>query len=312
MKIFAAPLQGYTEAPFRHFHAGVYGTCGGAADAYYIPFLRVEHGEPRSRDLRDALSPLNDNHTVVPQIIARDAAEFSMLTDLLVSGGHTTIDLNMGCPFTPQVRKGRGAGLIPRREQLLNIADLMHGKAERGTKFTIKMRLGIDRPDEWIENIDVINSMPLTHVTVHPRVARQQYGGTLHLDEFTALLDRLRHPVVFNGELHNPADIESVSLRFPTLVAVMTGRGLLARPSLIAEWRKGREWDRDKRIRHLLALHDGVRQHYETTLCGETQILSKLKPFWDYLEEEIGHKTTKAIRKATTLPHYNQAITSIH
>ena len=312
MKIFSAPLQGYTEAPFRHFHAEVYGTCGGAADAYYTPFLRVEHGEPRSRDLRDAQSQLNANHTIVPQIIARDAAEFSMLTDLLVSGGHTTIDLNMGCPFPPQVRKGRGAGLIPRCDALHPIAQLMHDRAARGTHFSIKMRLGVDSPDEWLGSIDVINSMPLTHVTVHPRIARQQYSGTLHLEEFSSLLDRLKHPVVFNGDLHTPADIDAIITRFPNIMAVMVGRGLLARPSLIAEWREGRDWDKDKRIRHLLALQDGIRQHYETTLCGETQILSKLKPFWDYLEEEIGHKTAKAIRKATTLPRYNQAITSIY
>lgn len=311
MKIFAAPLQGYTEAPFRHFHTGVYGTCGGAADVYYTPFVRVEHGEPRSRDLRDTRSPLNANHTVVPQIIARDAAEFSMLTDLLIADGHPTIDLNMGCSFPPQVRKGRGAGLIPRHDELLTIAYMMHDKAERGTQFTIKMRLGIDSPDEWMDSIDVINSMPLTHVTVHPRVARQQYGGSLYLNEFSSLLDRLRHPVVFNGDLRTPADIEAVSQRFPTIKAVMTGRGLLARPSLIAEWREGRTWDRDKRIRHLLALHDGIRQHYESTLCGETQILSKLKPFWDYLEEEIGHKTAKAIRKAPTLPRYTEVIAFI-
>ena len=52
-------MQGFTEAPFRHFHAGVYG----AADCYFSPFLRVDHGAVRGRDLRtfmqtaDALQP---------------------------------------------------------------------------------------------------------------------------------------------------------------------------------------------------------------------------------------------------------------
>jgi tRNA-dihydrouridine synthase len=49
MKLMCAPMQGFTEAPFRHFHAGVYG----AADCYFSPFLRVDHGAVRGRDLRD-------------------------------------------------------------------------------------------------------------------------------------------------------------------------------------------------------------------------------------------------------------------
>lgn len=49
MKIFFAPLQGYTEAAYRKAHQEV---CGGV-DAYLSPFLRLEHGQIRRRDLRD-------------------------------------------------------------------------------------------------------------------------------------------------------------------------------------------------------------------------------------------------------------------
>ena len=47
--LFAAPMQGYTEAPYRHFHARIFG----GIDCYVSPFLRIDHGEVRRRDLRD-------------------------------------------------------------------------------------------------------------------------------------------------------------------------------------------------------------------------------------------------------------------
>lgn len=309
MKLFAAPLQGYTEASFRHFHAEVYGTCGGAADVYYTPFVRIEHGEARHRDLNDTRSPLNGNHNVVPQIIAGSTDEFRLLADTLAADGHKAIDLNMGCPFPPQVKKGHGAALVAQHDVLAAISAAMHDRP--ALSFSIKMRLGVEDAIEWRQSIEVINSMPLTHVTVHPRIARQQYGGNLHLDEFTELLHLIRHKVVFNGDIKTPEDIDLICNRFPGLEAVMTGRGLLARPSLIAEWREGGEWTHEKRIEYLLALHNGVRRHYESTLYGESQILSKLKPFWEYLEEEIGRKNWKAIRKATTLPRYTTAVAGI-
>ena len=42
-----------------------------------------------------------------------------------------------------------------------------------------------------------------------------------------------------------------------------------------------------------------------------TQVLSKIKPFWEYLEWEIGHKTAKMIKKATSIEKYEKAVASI-
>lgn len=50
-----APLQGYTEAVYRNAHESVFG----GADIYYTPFVRVEKGTFRSKDIRD-ISPENN------------------------------------------------------------------------------------------------------------------------------------------------------------------------------------------------------------------------------------------------------------
>jgi hypothetical protein len=87
----------------------------------------------------------------------------------------------------------------------------------------------------------------------------------------------------------------------------MIGRGLLARPSLAAEYAAG-EWDRVRRITALRTFHESIYSHYASTLCGDAQLLSKIKPMWEMLEDEIGHKACKAIRKATSISKYENAV----
>ena len=69
-RLMAAPLQGFTESPFRHFHAEIYGT-GAMNVTYFSPFLRLEKGDVRPRDIREISIPLNGNHQLIPQIISR-------------------------------------------------------------------------------------------------------------------------------------------------------------------------------------------------------------------------------------------------
>lgn len=301
--LMAAPLQGYTEAPFRHFHSEIYG--GEGSLIYFTPFARLEKGEIRPRDLREISSPLNSNHRLIPQIIFRDAAEFRTLSQTIRQSGHDRIDLNLGCPFTPQVRKGRGAGMLQSPDRLREIADIMTAEFP-DIGFSVKMRLGISDPAEWHQLMPVINTMPLTHLTVHPRTAAEQYSGPLHFGEFARIAAESTHPLIFNGEITDPQMIDDLRERFPSLAGAMIGRGLLRRPSLIAEWTSGSEWPLERRREKLLRLHRAILDHYAQTLSGDTQILSKIKPLWDYFGETFDRKTIKKLLKSPTLTAYRQ------
>ncbi len=306
MRLYVAPLQGYTGSAWRRFHSKVYGP---VAEAYISPFVRVEKGEPRRRDLRDIAPDDCTGYRLVPQIIFRNMDEFNILADAVCSLGYREIDLNMGCPFPLQTGKGRGAAMVGRRDLLEEVAREMENR--RDVTFSVKMRLGMENPDEWKGIAGTLNAMPLSHITVHPRTAMQGYGGELYLESFGEFLDSSRHPVIFNGELHSPADCIAVGRRFPTVSGVMIGRGLLARPSLAAEIATGEEWDRDRRIAHILSFHRDLSAYSRERYCGESQILSMLKPFWDYLEPEIGRKVAKRIRKAGSLRSYGTAVSEV-
>lgn len=304
-RMLIAPVQGHTDSAWRHFHKDVYG----GNHTYYTPFIRLERGEFRKHDLKDYTSELNVNHDIVPQVIFKNVEELVPLVKGLVAQGSRKIDLNSGCPFPLQTAKGRGAAFVGNVEEFGKLPGVEAEYPE--VEFSLKMRLGMSDPEEWKEIMPVINALPLSHVTLYPRVAKQQYGGDLYMDQFAEFLKQCRHPVIFNGEIHTPSDIENIIGRYPEIGGVMCARGILGRPSLYAEYESGRDWSEDERKDKMMRFHRLLLDHYESTLCGDAQVLSKIKPFWEYAEEEIGRKAWKGIKKASNMAKYHSAIALI-
>ena len=147
MRIYSAPLQGFTEAVWRNVHSAVFG----GIDGYYTPFLRYEHGEIRNKDIRDVERKNNSAKNLVPQIIASTPEEMHPLMELIVSEGYERVDINMGCSFPLQVRKRHGAGLLPHPDLVLDLMKEVIKYSE--VSFSVKMRLGCNSKDEWKELI---------------------------------------------------------------------------------------------------------------------------------------------------------------
>lgn len=309
LTIFAAPLQGYTDAAWRNIHSRTE-----SVDTYFTPFLRVEKGKMRYQDVKALNSPLNKNVKLIPQIIFRDTEEFLILVNSVKDAGFSQIDLNLGCPFPPQVRHGRGAALLRRPDLLREIAEVMRNEFP-DIRFSAKMRLGIDDGNEWEKISDAINLLPLSFLTVHPRIAAQQYGGELLMEQFNRIYATSSHPIVYNGDILTTEDAKVIIERYPDIHAIMIGRGLIGNPSLADEIRQeisgGVKSDDSVRRRKMLDIHSQLYQYYRDTLCGDTQILSKIKPFWDYAEPLFGRKSLKAIKKATSTQKYEAAVSSL-
>ncbi len=292
-----APLQGYTDAVYRRAHW----ECVGGVDEYYTPFVRIEKGEIRKKDLRDTDPTVNEGVPTVPQVIAKDGDEFSRLCDALQGQGWGRIDLNMGCPFPMQVKAGRGNGLLQRPEHVEEILREMQKRPE--VSFSVKMRLGQESEEEGLRVMPIINEMPLVHVTLHPRLGRQQYKGVADKEAFMRFMEGGQHPMVYNGDVvelkmeNGKWKIGADAIDSTKLKGVMIGRGLLVRPWMLS----------DKEPHMVIKnMHAIVYRHATEHLCGDSQILSRLHAFWEYLD--IPHKQKKAIMKATTLRRYNEAV----
>ncbi len=66
LPIHFAPLQGYTDVIYRNAHAA----CFGGINAYYTPFVRLEKGTFRHRDVRGIEPGNNQVPHLIPQLIA--------------------------------------------------------------------------------------------------------------------------------------------------------------------------------------------------------------------------------------------------
>lgn len=304
-KILFAPVQGHTDAAYRHFHSSRYT----GVDAYYTPFIRLERGDVRSRDLRDAFGELSQSVPTVPQVIFRDERELTTLVAKMKEEGAKKVDINMGCPFPLQTSKGRGAATVRRTECHEAVRRVVEENPD--ILFSVKIRLGMEDHNEWKPLIQELNSLSLDHIAVHPRVARQQYGGEPDMETFKAIVDQSTNNIVYNGDIRTPEDAHRIVGEFPEICGIMIGRGLLARPSLAKEITSEDTWSRERRLQEMLRFHRILMRHYEDTLCGDHQVFSKLIPFWEYAEEEIGRKAWKAIKKATNMAKYHSAVALI-
>ena len=305
MNLFFAPLQGFTEDAYRRIHNRLVG----GVEAYYTPFIRLEHGGLRSKDLRDIRPEFNEDVNVIPQIIANGGDEFRTVLDAVRRDGYDRIDINMGCPFTLQTRHGRGAGLFLHPDKVREICDIV--KATPDVHFSVKMRLGNESAEEWKDILPALNDTPLVNIAVHPRVATQQYKGDVDMAQFEAILAQSQHPVIYNGDVCTLEDIRRIEAAYPSLTGIMIGRGLLARPSLAREYAEGGEWTEQKRLQLIRRIHDELLEHHRSVIPSEDQLLGKIRTFWEYMEPTLGKKPYKKIMKAGNLKNYLLAVAEV-
>ena len=173
--------------------------------------------------------------------------------------------------------------------------------------FSIKLRLGVNSADEIKELVPVINSSVLKFVTLHPRIAKDQYKGVLRMEDFANFISECKKPVVFNGEIRTKQDYDKIVSDFPDLYGIMIGRGLIANPNLANEISGISESLSKEKF---MAFHDELKDALTQRLEGEQQTLSHLLPYWEYLLPDISAKARKAIMKSKNLSDYTRNVRS--
>lgn len=307
LPIHFAPLQGYTDAAYRQAHARIFG----GVDTYYSPFVRVEHGEIRRKDARDINPENNRGVHLIPQLIAPQPDKLEQIMSLFSGYNYREADINLGCPFPMLAKRHNGAGMLPYPEEVKELLIAATEKYPR-FRFSVKLRLGWENADECLALLPLFNALPLSHIILHPRLGKQQYKGEVDLDGFEAFYNGCDKPLFYNGDLHTTEDIQAIAVRFPKLAGIVIGRGLLANPALAWEYRQGKRLSADEMAEKVRQLHTDVYNSYEEQLQGgETQLLMKMKSFWEYLLPEGNRKAKKTIHKTTKLTNYLAAVNEL-
>ena len=124
LPIHFAPLQGYTDAAYRQAHACIFG----GIDTYYSPFVRVEHGEIRRKDIRDINPENNRNIHLIPQLIAPQPSTLEQIVSLFIEHNYQEADINLGRPFPMLAKRHNGAGNVAVSRRNKRTTDCRHRK----------------------------------------------------------------------------------------------------------------------------------------------------------------------------------------
>ena len=308
VKIYQAPLQGFTDFTYRNLLFEVFG----GIDKYFVPYLSYGKGrEIKKSQLREVFPENNTVSPVIPQVLFSDQQELIDLVTILVDYGFEEINLNLGCPYPMATNRGRGAAWLEKSDALKEVLDGLYNKGF-AVKFSVKMRAGMNSEREALSVLPVLNQFPLEEIIFHPRTASQMYTGTADPKWFADVLPEAKHPMVYNGDILTMTDFQNLQLTLPEQTSWMIGRGLLINPAL-ALCLKGESFEQKELRKKMKEFHDRLLEAYSAKLAGGGHLLMKMYQFWTYFSEsfENPHKALKLVKKAGSVPKYNAAVAEI-
>lgn len=307
MQIYFAPLESITGYVFRNVFEKYYG----GIDRYFTPFITATDSKRlRNKEMRDILPENNQVGCLIPQIMSNRAEEFLRVAGQMAEQGYDTVNLNLGCPARTVVSKGKGSGFLARTVALDRFLEEIY--RECPLKISIKTRLGIDDPEEFLEIIDIYNKYPVEELIIHPRVQKDYYKNTPDLDMFAEAVRRCNMPLCYNGDICSVEDYERIRQRFPEVTRIMIGRGLLAHPALALQIRE-REASERERLDRIGAYANALCEAYCEAYGPGQPVLFKMKELWGFLADSMpdGKKLRKKIHKVQRLDGYRRLMREV-
>ena len=297
MRYYFAPMEGLTDSIYRREHHRFFP----GVDRYYMPFLSpTVHRTLTNKEDRELPFADAEPFCAVPQILTKVAEDFLWAAQVCKDRGYEEVNLNLGCPSGTVVAKGKGSGMLREPDALDAFLDSIF--ADSPIPISVKTRLGLENPEEFPAILEVFNRYPIQELTIHPRVRKQFYDGSVNMEMFRYAFSHSKNPLCYNGDLKNSGDIEKIQAEFPQLEAVMLGRGLVANPGILS----GEKPNAEK----LEAFMDALLESYIVAFGSSRNAMFRLKENWHMLitRFEGNEKLWKRLRKTTDLAEY-RAIT---
>lgn len=221
--IFLAPMAGITDKPFRiickqHGCGLVYSEMISAKGLYY--------GSKNTKtllDIDDAEAP------AAVQLFGSEPDIMSGMAEVVSKNPKVAIiDINMGCPAPKITKNCEGSALmrnIPLASKIIKAVVLKSVKP-----VTVKFRKGWDSNSiNAAEFAAMAEESGASAIAIHGRTKTQMYSGKADWDIIKKVKEKVRIPVIGNGDIKNPEDAKKM-FDFTGCDAVMIGRGALGNP----------------------------------------------------------------------------------
>ena len=221
--LILAPLAGISDLPFRtivrRFGCGLCYSEMVSADG-------IARGQKKTLDI---LRSGPGDRPLTAQIFGSNPGVLAAAAGIIEERGLAdAVDINMGCPVKPVIRRGAGAALMREPERVR----LIVREARRSIllPLTVKIRAGWSPKEKnALEIARIAEGEGADAVAVHPRTASQGFSGRSDWSVIAEVKAALGIPVIGNGDVESPGDASAL-LGQTGCDGVMIGRAALGNP----------------------------------------------------------------------------------
>jgi tRNA-dihydrouridine synthase B len=272
--VFAAPMAGVTDRPFRQL-------CKSLGAGYAVSEMVTSR-----KDLWNSLkTSRRANHAgettpIAVQIAGTDALMMAEAALYNVDRGAQIIDINMGCPAKKVCNKWAGSALMQDERLAIEIVDaVVQACQTHNVPVTLKMRTGWCASHQNALSIALAaQAAGIQMLTIHGRTREQGYKGLAEYATIAAVKAALSIPVVANGDITSPEKAWEV-LRVTGADAIMVGRAAQGRPWIFRE------------ITHYLATGESLAPPLVAEL--RRLLLAHLEEHYSLYGEAMGVRTAR-------------------
>lgn len=228
-KIYIAPIAGVTDYTYRgileKFNPDLIFT-----EMVSVNALAVLNDKTISRILH-----LREGNAV--QIFGEDIDKIKYSAKYIEDLGVNHINLNCGCPMKKIVNCGYGAALVKEPEKIKKILSELRSSLKDDTKLSVKIRIGYDKPENYLQIAKIAEEANCDHITVHGRTRAQLYSGKADWEYIKEVKENSKIQVIGNGDIFTAEEAKE-KVDFSGVDGVMLARGIFGNPWLIKQIRE--------------------------------------------------------------------------
>ena len=295
-----APMEGITNHPVRTAISAL-----GGLGVVCTEFVRVSVAELKSREIRSVMRPTEGVPLSVqimgnkPDLMADTARKFS-------EAGADVVDINLGCPTARAVKGNVGSAMLKDPDLLYEVLCAMR-KNISGLQ-SAKIRAGFDNADHTLLIAEAVEAAGVDFIVVHPRRRSDFYEGVADWRIIGMIKERLKIPVVGNGDVWYPTDAERM-YKECGCDAVMIGRGALRNPWIFNMLQDKSDWQPS--AEEVFNYVDNfMNDHLEEFEGHEMGVVKRAKENWRYLCQlfEDGNTVGREILRQQTYSDFRSAL----
>lgn len=207
----------------------------GSPDYFFTEYFRVHTSSGLDKTILRSITENATDRPVFAQLIGESIPDLVRIAQALSRYPIAGIDLNLGCPAPRIYRKNVGGGLLRDPDAIDQILTALRA-AVQGC-FTVKMRVGFDSTEHFDRILDLINLHEVDLLSLHGRTVKEGYHSSVHYDLIAHAVQRVRCPVLANGNITSAASAAAV-LDSTGAAGVMIGRSAIRNPWIFRQIRQ--------------------------------------------------------------------------